>query len=502
MQGFKLVQKMQIIEESESRQRWARYTLRNQSVGNGFNCVSGFPLMRAWDKQLQKNVVIEFIPRRCMLHMFPFPVQATSLLKLLRLQHPHLLGVQDVFYCDRMKCVCIVYDMGIKSVSLSSRLSSMNLNEIQAVFKQIAIALEFLYEKGILVNWFNLEDVFVTVDEVSHEMHVDIRYIKLGCRGDYYHMFVHPESYFPKLVGKNQYTPKDLAAYQLSWQMGILLLEMLRGRQFPPNCTQTEYIHHVDQICNYWNSPDISISVHLPQCMSEILTGLTAIGLEERWHVQKLFGVMWVRYQQKAAVRVGLEREKDFDVSVQQELRACQEDEEEEIESDNVTSRKDAELKEVVEEYIQFYEEAKALQEKHQGRRRQQARRMSLSECYFQVMSNKNIENPLHKYIKSDSSFLNDSINSEVLTEYSIPEEDEYAEEEGEQDNLQNQTSKQSNQQEAPIVNDEEEDDDLSTPNPVILATRSLPPLQLQGLITALSIKWGRCLRHTPSFEL
>eukprot|EP01024_Parvocaulis_polyphysoides_P023065 TRINITY_DN21338_c0_g1_i4.p1 TRINITY_DN21338_c0_g1~~TRINITY_DN21338_c0_g1_i4.p1 ORF type:complete len:270 (-),score=51.08 TRINITY_DN21338_c0_g1_i4:503-1264(-) len=243
---------------------------------------------------------------------------------------------------------------------------------------------------------------------------------------------------------------------------------MLRAQQFPPNCTQQEYVYNVDQIANYWDSPDISISMHLPKEVTEMLTGLTAVGLEERWHVEKIFDFVWVNFQRENVSRVGFERVDDFVGVVQDELLECQKDgDEEEEESEDDGSRKEAEMKEVVEEYVQYYEEAKALQEKNQGRRRSRARKMSLSECYFEVMSSKNVGGHLHGYLQQDSG-LTDSLVSESLTDCSATEFGDVQ-----------RTGSEELPKQRPLVH-----------------TKSMPNVNLNDVIASLAHKWGHCLRR------
>eukprot|EP01026_Neomeris_dumetosa_P041108 TRINITY_DN339_c1_g1_i2.p1 TRINITY_DN339_c1_g1~~TRINITY_DN339_c1_g1_i2.p1 ORF type:complete len:506 (+),score=37.49 TRINITY_DN339_c1_g1_i2:83-1519(+) len=477
MQGFKLVQKLQCIEENMCHQLWERYNLKNLTL----SLHQTFPMMRAWDRKLQESVVVEFIPRGCILNMLPknyefhpYSIKEhCTLANLLQVQHPNILGVQDVFYCERMRCLCIVYavseDMVPLHTFLGRQASILPMKELLSIFKQVLCGLEYLYRQGTYVDWFNFEDVFVTVDKITGKVHAEIRYIKLGYRRDAFHMFLPPEFYFPELLNKDENkTSKEFKNSRLSWQLGILLVELLRGRQFIDRHSKDEYIHTVDQICNYFNNPELYNRYHLSKEISEVLMGLTAVGIEERWHVQKLFDCLWVSYYPSRS-KCGLEREDQFEHNVQVQLQMCLEDEEpqEDLEDEE---EKEAKMKEVVEEYVQFYQEAKELQERNRKRRKSQARRMSLSECYFQVMQNKNLCGALRGQIQcnslpSESTVSEDSSENTTITE-----------------DLQS---------------------DLNNQNRYKRLTRlqSSPALHIPDIFAAITLKWGRCMRKNQFFE-
>eukprot|EP01024_Parvocaulis_polyphysoides_P039609 TRINITY_DN35839_c2_g1_i1.p1 TRINITY_DN35839_c2_g1~~TRINITY_DN35839_c2_g1_i1.p1 ORF type:complete len:477 (+),score=37.43 TRINITY_DN35839_c2_g1_i1:2-1432(+) len=339
--------------------------------------------------------------------------------QLLQLSHANLLGVQDVFYCERMKCFCIVYAVEKNTVPLSSfianRTKKLGLDEIQIIMKQLAKGFEFLDQNSVYVHQFNMEDIFITIDEFTGELIAEIRYIKLGYRQDLYHIYVPPESYFPKLINRDQFTTKQLKSFRLSWQLGILLIELLRGQQFSSWYTQEEYIQTVDLICNYLNNPKIKNTFKISNFITEVLLGMTAVGLDERWEFNKIYEHFQIEYSPFEQKRF-LDREDNFLMLVRSELKACFCDDLEE-ENNGKNSNREAQMKEVIDTYVQFYEEARALQKQNNGNRRMRSRRLSLSECYLQVIQGKNFEGLLQGHLQKLSIINDPSQNDSMFSE-------------------------------------------------------------------------------------
>eukprot|EP01025_Chloroclados_australasicus_P069942 TRINITY_DN996_c0_g1_i2.p1 TRINITY_DN996_c0_g1~~TRINITY_DN996_c0_g1_i2.p1 ORF type:complete len:547 (-),score=42.18 TRINITY_DN996_c0_g1_i2:1737-3182(-) len=413
MQDAKLVQKLACIDEQlDCLQGWERYLLKNQTLELHYPV----PMMRAWDRHLFRSVVIELLPQKCILSMqisgrhSRRRSQHHPLVKLLTLSHGNLLGVQDVFYCCKMKCLCIVYAMDSNMVTMSQFLSqrgnNLSMKDIESVFEQVAYGVEYLERNRVYPHNFSLEDVFIQENQRSKELTVQIRYIKLHHRedADRYRIHIPPEHYFTQLVDTSKLSCDDLLAYQISWQLGIILIEIIRGKPFSSWYIQNEYIELVDVICNYLSTPELVGKFNLSKQMIDLLTGMTAVGLDERWRSQQVFDWLYVCGNPQERYEVELFRAEDFVDVILQQMEECGEDESREYGgSEDGVSSQEAEIKEAADVYLKYYKEAKALQQQKQGRRKSTVRRMSLTECYLQVMQSKHYEAHLQKQLEKIS---------------------------------------------------------------------------------------------------